>query len=99
MKRQVFVRAEAEADLAEAFLWYEEQRPGLGNDLLLSVEAALEAIARRPESFPIVHHGIRRTLLRRFPYGVFFLLENKQVIVLAVLHAARDPKHWQDRPR
>ena len=97
MKFSVVIRPEAEADLAEAYQWYEEKRPGLGERWLLSVEAALSAIQRFPESFPVVHQHVRRALLRRFPYGVFYVVEGSAVVVLAVFHCQRDPKRWQER--
>lgn len=91
------VRPEAEADLSEALCWYENQRPGLGEEFLLCVEEACERIARLPRTFPKVHKNCRRALVRRFPYGVFYVVEAKRVVVLAVLHARRDPKEWQAR--
>jgi plasmid stabilization system protein ParE len=97
MKLSVVIRPEAEADLAEAYQWYEEKRPGLGERWLLSVEAALSAIQRFPESFPVVHQHVRRALLRRFPYGVFYVVEGSAVVVLAVFHCRRDPRRWQER--
>ena len=97
MSLPVLIRPEAEADLAEACQWYEEQRPGLAERFLLSVEAALSGIERFPESFPVVYNQVRRVLLRRFPYGIFYLLEESRVVVLAVFHCKRDPKPWQER--
>jgi plasmid stabilization system protein ParE len=94
---QLVIRPAAESDVAEAYEWYEERRQGLGDDLLLSVEATLAAICERPASFPIVHQDIRRALIRRFPFGVFYILDKTKLIVLAVFHARRDPKQWQSR--
>ena len=97
MTPHVVIRPEAEADLAEAFAWYEERRPGLGDRFLLSVEAVLAAIERYPESFPVVYAQVRRALLRRFPYGVFYTVKESAVVVLAVFHCAREPRRWQER--
>jgi plasmid stabilization system protein ParE len=97
MKGTVVIRPEAEADLAEAHRWYEAQRPGLGQRFLLSVEAALFAIQRHPETFPVVHNQIRRVLLRRFPYGVYYVVADLHTAVLAVFHCKRDPQRWQER--
>ena len=44
--------------------------------------------------FPELLPGIRRTLLPRFPYGVFYAVRLDLVHVLAVIHNARDPKRW-----
>ncbi len=97
MTPRVEIRPEAEADLAEAFAWYEERRPGLGDRFLLSVEAALSAIQRYPESSPVVHAQVRRALLRRFPYGVFYTVKESAIVVLAVFHCAREPRRWRER--
>jgi len=59
---------EAKADVADAYLWYEEQSLGLGMDFLRCVEAALLSIQRTPLIYPVVHETYRRALVRRFPY-------------------------------
>lgn len=97
MGKSVVFRAAAEADLREAYQWYEAQREGLGESFLLSIEAASAAIQRSPESYPIVYKHVHRALIRRFPFGIFYLVEAEQVVVIAVLHVRRDPKHWQRR--
>jgi plasmid stabilization system protein ParE len=97
MNRVITIRPEAEADLLEAFHWYEQRRFGLGQSLLLSVEAALTSIQEHPLLFPAVHRNVRRALIRRFPFGVYYLVEGENVVVLAIFHASRDPKGWQTR--
>ncbi|TFH03807.1 MAG: type II toxin-antitoxin system RelE/ParE family toxin, partial [Spirochaetales bacterium] len=52
---------------------------------------------RNPRQFPVVHNGVRRGLMKRFPYQVFFLGDNQRVVVLAVFHAKRNPERWQNR--
>jgi len=97
MTGELIIRPQAEAELAEAFGWYEEQLAGLGAEFLLSVDACFNAIARNPRQYPVVHKNIRRALTRRFPYEVFFIAGDEDVVVLAVFHAKRDPKRWQER--
>jgi plasmid stabilization system protein ParE len=97
MKRELIIRPEAEAELAEAFDWYEERVRGLGSEFLISVDAAIHSIIRKPLQFCKVHNNVRRALLRRFPYSVFFLAEGNRIVILAVFHAKRDPKRWQER--
>jgi toxin ParE1/3/4 len=73
MKKPVIVREEAEADLSEAYQWYEQQVRGLGGEFLLCVDGVMTSIEKNPHLYPVVHKGvIRRALTRRFPYGVFF---------------------------
>ncbi len=97
MDHSVLIRPEAQADLDEAYHWYEQQREGLGSDFLLCVEEALEKIRRTPELYPMVHKELRRMLIRRFPYGLFYLVEEKTIVIVAVFHARRDPKQWPSR--
>lgn len=94
---RLVVRDAAEADIAEAARWYEERSPGLGSEFLRAVDVVLAEIARMPERYPAVRGGVRRALLRRFPYGVFFVVTPDLVSVLACLHAGRDPRVWQER--
>lgn len=87
----------AERDLTAAFVWYEEQSPGLGRRLVSQLEALLERIGEMPRQFPEVTSGYRRGLLHRFPYGVYFSVEPNRVVIHAVLHLHRDPAHWRHR--
>ena len=98
MKKPVIVRSEAEADLSEAYQWYEQKVRGLGAEFLLCVEAVMASIERNPQLHPVVHRGvIRRALTRRFPYGVFFVEGERSIAVIAVTHAKRNPQVWKDR--
>jgi plasmid stabilization system protein ParE len=94
----LLIRPEAEADIGEAFDWYETRLPGLGSDFLLNVDAAFHAIHRSPRQFPLIHKSIRRTLIRRFPYQILFVEQEDQIVVLAVFHAKRNPKRWKKDP-
>lgn len=87
----------ADADVEAAFEWYENERPGLGLEFLDELRAAYNRIADGPHKYQELRGGIRRALLRRFPYAVYFAIEGEVVVVVAVLHASRDPAEWQRR--
>ena len=91
------LRPAAAADVEEAWRWYEARREGLGDEFLEVVQATLEAIRSHPESSPVIHRDIRRRLLKRFPYGLFYRLVQGQVVVVACFHAKRDPRVWRSR--
>jgi plasmid stabilization system protein ParE len=84
-------------DVAAAYQWYENEEPGLGVEFLDQLLAVYDRIARGPLQYQALRSGIRRALLRRFPYAVYFAVEGDVVVVLAVLHAGRDPAEWQRR--
>jgi len=95
--RELVVRPEAETEISEAFEWYEERVSGLGSDFLLNVDGALQSILRNPHRFPVIHKNLRRALIRRFPYQIFFVLEKHRIVILAVFHAKQSPKRWMER--
>ncbi len=97
MACKLIIVPEAEQDVAEAYAWYETQRPGLGEEFVSCVGACLEAIRRMPEMHGVVHENYRRGLVRRFPYAVFYEYAEDVVTVYGVFHAARDPHKWRQR--
>lgn len=97
MKRQIQILPRALHDGLEARQWYEDQREGLGYEFDQTLEAAMISIDRFPELFPKVVDDVRRCLLGRFPYGIFYEShQNNLIVIVAILHVSRDPKTWQD---
>ncbi len=90
-------RLEVRDELDRGYNWYESQDIGLGGDFIDSVEETLNRICQMPESYPIVYRDIRRALLRRFPFAVYYRIISSRVIVTAIFHGRRDPKVWQGR--
>ena len=82
----VRIRPRAQEDLKNARDWYNERRLGLGGEFLREVNDAVQRVASMPESYQLVEQGIRRALVRRFPYSLYYLFENDEVVVLAALH-------------
>lgn len=87
----------ARRETAEAASWYEGESPALGRAFLELVDTVLARVAENPQQFPVVHRDIRRALLKRFPYGVFFRIKPDTIKVVAILHLARHPSRWQSR--
>ena len=94
MALPIVYRRKVGRDLAGAYEWYEEQRPGLGEEFLAAVGASFDAIQEFPEMFARAYREVRRAFVSRFPYMVFYRIEPRQVVVLTVLHMARDSKLW-----
>jgi plasmid stabilization system protein ParE len=99
------LHAEAEAELAAAAAWYDDQRPGLGDDLLEEVDVACEALRTGPNAWPRWPDAppreppIRRFLLRRFPFALAYQVFADRIVVLAVAHTSRAPMYWASRDR
>ena len=84
--------AAAYDDVESAYVWYESQHAGLGAEFVRAVEAATTAAIAFPEAHPVVHRDARRILIQRFPFCLFYRLDGCGVILIACLHAARDPE-------
>lgn len=69
------VRPEAELDVLEAALWYEREREGLGAVFLQALRRVFVRIEASPQQFPLVTSDVRRAVLARFPFGVFFFVD------------------------
>ena len=93
----VVFRRIAKRELDDAIAWYENRHEGLGRDFSTAVEREIERIASSPNQFARVKKEIRRAVLRRFPYSIYFVVEDPQVVVLAVFHAKRAPQHLENR--
>jgi plasmid stabilization system protein ParE len=94
MTLAVILRPGAERDIEIARNWYDTQQFGLGEAFLSAVQERLEAIRQFPEACPKIHKTVRRALVRRFPYLIFYLPSPSKIIVLAVLHTSRNPANW-----
>ena len=97
MSLRVIARDEAEADIAEAALWYERQCAGLGREFVGAVDSCFDLIARQPDAFPVVYREARLGLLRKFPYLVIYRVFPEFVTVVAVMHGRRHPRSWKSR--
>ena len=103
MTTDFVVRPEAEADIDEAYAWYESRSAGLGDRFLDAVEETIALIWDSPQRFPEKHRdpdlAIRRALVDGFPYGVFFIWDEgvDATSVIACMHARRNPRRWLQR--
>jgi plasmid stabilization system protein ParE len=97
VKRALEIRKPAQADITDAAQWYEQQAKGLGGEFLRALDACLAGIQRIPESHALVHPRVRRALLRRFPYGLFYVVDERRIRVIACLHIRRRPAVWKGR--
>jgi toxin ParE1/3/4 len=97
MTYKVVVRPEAAREIQEAFDWYEGRSEGLGLEFLRAADACLSGVRRNPSAFQPVHEQVRRALLRKFPYALFYLLSEDTIVVVACFHVRRSPADWQRR--
>jgi plasmid stabilization system protein ParE len=97
VSRRIVFRLIARNEFDEAVTWYEGERAGLGIEFREAVDEVLARVAQQPGLFRQVRGPVRRAVLKRFPYTIHFLDEPARIVVLAVFHAARDPRELRHR--
>lgn len=97
MNYRLRTTAAAEVDIEGAFDWYQSEHVGLGLEFLDEMRAAYSRIEDGPLKYQVLKWDMRRALMRRFPYAIYFIVENELVTIIAVMQAARDPASWQRR--
>ena len=96
MHKLVFTK-EALLDIENIGIWYEEQRIGLSYDFELCLEEVISQIARNPEHFQVRYKKVKIRFLKRFPYGVHYLLYSNKITIIGVFHTSRSPINWSKR--
>jgi toxin ParE1/3/4 len=97
MTLPIVLRDEAQAEFDEAFDWYDAQRVGLGPAFADEVQRVFDHIAAHLLMHQVVFADIRKGVVRRFPYCVFYRPHQDRMEVIAVFHISRDPSIWQGR--
>jgi plasmid stabilization system protein ParE len=97
MSLPIVLRRAARVEFDEAIDWYEQQRPGLGDDFAEAVQDVFNKISATPLIHATVLRDIRRGNVQRFPYSVYYRVKPKWVVVISVFHNRRDPRIWQTR--
>ena len=92
MTRNLRFLPEVEDDVIRGYAWYEAKSSGLGEEYLRMFYACVSEISKNPLLYPKVYSEFRRRLLRRFPYAIYFMIKDGQIVVFGLFHCARDPR-------
>jgi toxin ParE1/3/4 len=94
----VIFHREAEAEMVAAIAYYNGQRDGLGDDFQDQVEEAVARIRRTPRAFSLHgDEGLRKQIVRRFPYTIFYRELEECIWIAAIAHQRRRPGYWENR--
>ena len=99
MTFRVRVRRAAELDVAGAEDWYEEQQVGLASAFHRELSAVVDRLGETPLIYPVVYRDVRRAVVHRFPFLVWFRVAGSVVTVLACTHGKADPSRIPARLR
>jgi mRNA-degrading endonuclease RelE of RelBE toxin-antitoxin system len=95
------VRPQVRQDLDKAAAWYDNRRSGLGTEFVAEVARVFIELPKNPFLNSRRHRAthIRWRYPERFPYRVIYRVDEAEntIVIVAVLHAAQDEHHWQER--
>jgi len=93
---QIEILEYAKLEIDNAYEYYNLQQDKLGDKFKNDVKKSIDTIRNFPKLYPIVESNIRRNILHRFPYSIYYALEKEKIIILAVAHQSRKPFYWID---
>jgi len=82
-------------ELRSATKYYEDRVPGLGFDFLQEVRGAIRRMLIHPAAWFVLDDGVRRCRTHRFPYGIIYIIEGDDLLVISVMHLQRHPESWR----
>jgi plasmid stabilization system protein ParE len=94
---RVKFHADARAELRAARKWYYERSPLSAFAFAQTVQTAISRIKDAPNTFPLAGHGTRKFVLQRFPFNIFYLTREGELVIVAVAHQKRRPGYWSSR--
>lgn len=97
MTVELLVSLEAQADIAHAIGGFRDISPTLASRFGDALESVYASIVEYPQMYPVVYKNFRRALIRRFPYSVFYIVDQSVVLIVGVVHQSRDESTWKRR--
>lgn len=96
MKRLIIL-PDAEIDIKETVSYYKERTEGLEKEFVKLIDTSCHDIKNNPETFPIVKYDIRKYVVAKFEFCIYFIDRKDALYIIAVFHDKRDPKEWHKR--
>ena len=98
MPVSLLLTEKAEKDLDDAYNWYEDQEPGLGKEFIRCIDDKIAKINRHPYHHEVIQKdNVRRALVNKFPFSIYFDTEENLITIIAILHQRRSPEYWESR--
>jgi plasmid stabilization system protein ParE len=88
---------EALEEYSESATYYAETSPELAYAFIEEVEKGIAKILSHPEAWQAVEEDVRRHLIKRFPFGIYYTIETDYISIIAIMHMSRKPDYWKSR--
>jgi toxin ParE1/3/4 len=96
-KFSIEISDEAEIDFDKSYEYYFEESPKVADAFFKRINISLEDIKQNPFTFPIAYKEVRKYLVRKFPFVIYYQIDNSAIKVVAIFHTSRNPEIWNER--
>ncbi|MCW3162629.1 type II toxin-antitoxin system RelE/ParE family toxin [Chryseobacterium oryctis] len=97
MEYNLIVKPKAQQDIRKSIEWYREQSGSLSEKFLEKIDESLEKISKNPEHYQKRYNEIRIAFTKKFPYGIYYTVEEKTIYIHAILHTKQNPQTAEKR--
>lgn len=84
-------------EVSDAYLYYQNQKSTLGDAFLEALNNIFSVILDNPNLYPVEFHQVKKVVLQKFPFSIYFEIVEEQIFVYSVFHHSRNPESWQGR--
>ena len=88
---EIIFRKRASSELDKAFIFYENEKVGLGSEFIEELDEYLDEFETRPKSFRVIAKNYRVAVMQRFPFVIFFFIDKQKVVIVNIFHTSRRP--------
>jgi toxin ParE1/3/4 len=93
----VEISDEAEVDLENSYQYYAEESQNLAESFFKQISSGLEVVKKNPGSFPFAYKDVRKFVVKKFPFVIYYQLNESVIRVIAIFHTSRNPEIWNER--
>ncbi len=100
MKKKLFnieLSEEAIEDFDNSYNFYYEDSFKVADTFFKQINISFEIIKQNPTSFPVVYKDVRKFVVKKFPFLVYYRITNSVIQVIAIFHSSRNPEIWNER--
>jgi toxin ParE1/3/4 len=88
---------DAEVDFDKSYEYYYEDSPKVADTFFKRINLGFENIKQNPNSFPIAHKDVRKYVVEKFPFVIYYRIVDTVIQVIAIFHTSRNPEIWNER--
>jgi len=100
MKKKLYkieLSDQAEEDFENAYQYYNQESKKAAERFYNEVNASFEKIAENPELYSKTDYDLRKYVLQKFPFVIYYKCKENTVQIVSVFHTSRNPEIWKSR--